>query len=429
MINNVVKPAVKSALMMAGTSSGALMGGTAGASMGGPSGALIGKQAGSAMGGMVAAKISKLIGSGDYATTDTRCNSLMCGQPKPYDSFGSNGGVRITHREYLADVFTSNVSNQFSITAYSINPGLSQFAPFLANLAQNFEEYHLNGLIFEFISTTSPYTTGNSLGSVITAMEYNAAALPFNNKQQMENSDFSISTRFDKNIMYGVECKDPAQNKFYVRSGISPLPLTTTDFGIFYIATQPGSTFPTSSTIGELWITYDVVLLKPKISLARFGYGHWFGFGSSVSALYANPATVATSSVLYGTLASATLSQLSASTFSITLPSSNPGDVYQVIVTLIATTITGGSFSESSQISASPLNVLSATSAVKVSSIFNIANNNEAASVAFYTVTTASEPGLLPTIIYNVPSLTTQQTISADVIVNCVGNGYSLATI
>jgi hypothetical protein len=107
---------------------------------------------------------------------------------------------------------------------------------------------------------------------LIMAMEYNAAAPVFSSKSQMENSDYACSCRFDKSMLYGVECKSSVQNDFYIRAQTGNLPLTTTDFGLMQVATAPSASFPTNSVIGELWMSYDVVFRRPKASPARFGY-------------------------------------------------------------------------------------------------------------------------------------------------------------
>jgi len=202
-------------------------------------------------------------------------NSLIAGgKPDAGASFGSTHDVvRIRHREYISDLYTGPTAGVFSNNTLSVNPGLSTTFPYLAPIAANFEEYRFRGLVFEFVSSTSPYLAGGAMGTLVAAMQYNPLAEPFSNKPQMENSDYAVSSRFDTNLMYGVECKEFTQNSYLVRYSDSA-PLTAYDVGTFQFATAPGSTFPVNSTIGELWVSYDIELMRPRISQARFGIGH-----------------------------------------------------------------------------------------------------------------------------------------------------------
>lgn len=258
-LNSVVREGLKGA----GAAGGAYLGGQLGMS-----------RTGSRMGSGIGARISKLIGTGDYATSvDVAMNSLVKPGATQYASFGdSKTSVRLCHREYLQDAFTGPTANVFHSTAFQINPGLSNTFPFLSQIAGNFEEYKIHGLVFEYVSTTSPYNSTSAMGSVIMAMEYNANSPPFTSKPQMENSDFAISARPDKSMIYGVECVDNATNHLFVRGGPGNLPLTTTDIGLFQFATL--TPLAVNTTLGEIWVSYDIELFRPKISPFKPGYYH-----------------------------------------------------------------------------------------------------------------------------------------------------------
>jgi len=260
---------VRQGLRSAGTAGGAYLGSQVGMA-----------NTGARMGKTVGARISKLIGSGDYATSvDVTMNSLCKPGMNQYASFAdSKSSVRLCHREYLQDAFTGSLVSVFNNTGFAINPGLSNTFPFLSQIANNFEEYKFHGLVFEFVSTTSPYNAGSQMGSVIMAMEYNAESALYTSKPQMENSDFAISARPDKSMLYGVVCADNAVHHLYVRSGPSTIPLTSTDIGLFQFATL--SPLNANTTLGEIWVTYDVELFRPKISPFKPGYYH---LGATVS--------------------------------------------------------------------------------------------------------------------------------------------------
>lgn len=238
-------------------------GGVAGTYLGNPNG-------GRKVGKKLAARLSKLVGTGDYASNSSELamNSLIKPGVNQYATFGDNTScVRIQHREYVKDIFAGDAGT-FSSTSIAVNPGLRASFPYLSGLAQNFEEYRLNGMVFEIVSTTSPYNATSAMGSTIVAMQYNAASSPFTSKAQMENSDFAISARLDKSVMYGIECKDLANNNLFIRSAdvSSSVPLTSTDVGLLQIALQTGTGIPSGSVIGELWVSYDIDLMRPHIS-------------------------------------------------------------------------------------------------------------------------------------------------------------------
>lgn len=283
-IKNALKPIVKEALSQGGAAIGGLMA---------PGGAIFGKELGR--------RLSKIIGSGDYET-NTSVNELIHPPGGAASAtFGVDGQtIHLKRREFLGDISAPAVPGTFTNVVYPINAGLRRTFPFLSQIADNYEEYCFNGLVFEFISSASPFINNSSLGTIIASMQYNSSSPAFTDKYTMENSSAAISTRLDKNLMYGVECAKGAnpQNCYYVRSGGSPLPVTTTDLGNFEIALAPSSTVPANAVIGELWVTYDVMLKRPCLNPDRFGLTHYLRTGISASAPFG---TATVSSTIVGT--------------------------------------------------------------------------------------------------------------------------------
>jgi len=322
-VKDVAKSAVKSALIAGGGAAGGVVGSKFG--MG-----LAGKQLGNALG----AKMSRILGGGDYTVNnEVAVNALMRGTGTRVSadanaSFAStNSSVRVRHREFIQDVLTGPTAGAFNNLSLPVNPGLPGVFPYLASIAQNFEEYKFHGLVFEFVSTTSPYNSNSAIGSVIMAMEYNPLTTPFNSKPQMENSDYAVSMRFDKCAMYGVECSEFLQNMYFVRYSATS-PLSAYDVGSFQIATAPASTFSASSVIGELWVSYDIELMRPRICPARYGLYHWYG---SPIAGGATTLPNYTAKSMIGTLSNVTQS---GNLF--TLIDVNQGDVYLINVNFYA---------------------------------------------------------------------------------------------
>jgi hypothetical protein len=230
----------------------------------------LGSTHGAQLGSSIASYLSRISGMGAYRLS----GNALAGPDVP--AFRRDElGVRVAHREYIGDIIgTTAFANNVQL---SLNPGVSATFPWLSQLATNFEQYKLHGCAFEYKTTsgTSIGSTNTALGTVIMATQYDVYDTPFTTKQQMENYQFGSSCVPFENMVHPIECK-PSQttvDKLYIRSGSISGDQRLYDLGLFQLATagmQSGVT-----TIGELWVTYDVTLMKPKISSAAQLFGHW----------------------------------------------------------------------------------------------------------------------------------------------------------
>ncbi len=246
---------------------------------------------GAAIGSQVGNFLSDILGMGDY---EVKSNSLSTvGSIMPATSgvptfHSEKRSVRVKHREYLGDV---NSSVAFALQAYSINPGLSQTFPWLSSLAENFQAYRFHGLVFEFWSTSSNAlnNVNTALGTVVMATQYNAARANFTSKAEMEQYEFATSCKPSMSMIHPVECAslEAPLSELYIRTGALPAGevLQFYDYGKFQLATVG---MQNANNIGELWVSYDVELYKPRISP-----GLWAGSYQRVSnAAYDNNNTL-----------------------------------------------------------------------------------------------------------------------------------------
>jgi len=212
--------------------------------------------------------ISSLItGFGDYKVEG---NSLMTGGIDPPTVVNSvnSGGVIIRHREYLQDI---SASTPFSLLTFPINPGQLSTFPWLSSIAAHFEQYKFRGLLFEFKSLSSDAVlstaTSSALGSIVMATQYNALSPPFPNKFVMENYEFANSSKPSISFIHPVECKrvDTTIVELYTRTGAPQVnsDLRLYDLGNFSIAAVGMQA--STGIAGELWCTYEIEFLKPKI--------------------------------------------------------------------------------------------------------------------------------------------------------------------
>lgn len=258
---------------------GSTLGSAAGAALGSMIAPGVGTSAGAGMGSTLGGELGGLFksitGWGDYTV---RSNSLMF-PDRIVPSFGEDS-IRVKKREYITDI---NATTAFTNNSFPVNPGLSEVFPWLCSIANNYEQYRWNGLIFQFVSTSSDAiasTTDLGMGQVILASDYNAADAAYVNAQQMLGSMFSNSAKVSENILHAVECAptDVPNKLYYVRSGDVPsgADIRLYDMLNFQLATQK---MPANYTgAGQLWVTYDITLCK-SVQNNQLGYDintDWF---------------------------------------------------------------------------------------------------------------------------------------------------------
>lgn len=212
--------------------------------------------------------IGKIFGSGDYVTASdgVRSNSLMHSNQIP--SFASNKNeVRIRHREYLGDVYSASVAGAFQIQSFAINPGLSNVFPWLSQVCgATFQQHRINGMVYEFrsMSADALNSTNTALGSVVMATDYDSKDNVFTSKQQMENTMFGVSCKPSSCMLHAIECarSQTSVSELYIRAGAVPsgADIRLYDLGRFSIATQGCQ--GTNVNLGELWVSYDITLIK-----------------------------------------------------------------------------------------------------------------------------------------------------------------------
>lgn len=263
-VNKMGSTGVSSAMKMAG--------GALGGAFGMP---VLGSRAGGAL--------AALLGHGDY---EVRVNSLMGKVPKdshvagamvPFFSKEGRHGVRVTEREYLGDIITA-ANGAFKVQTFRINPGLNSSFPWLSTVAQQFEEWQPLGLVYEFVSTSASYGGGSSqaLGAVAMATDYDVLDPTYSSMIQLQNEEAACSTRSSENLVHGVECdlSERGRRVFFCRSGPPPTGSTLMDYdlGVLSVATQ-GSPTAAATTVGQLWVSYDVAFYKKNLYGGQLGLG------------------------------------------------------------------------------------------------------------------------------------------------------------
>lgn len=214
-----------------------------------------------------------LSGKGAYSVHNIRKNSLLAMGDPPVvrNSRTQEGATVIRHREYLGLVTSSAIANTFKIDTYPLNPAQSVSFPWLSALAQNYEEYQPNGVVYEFKSTCSDAiasSTNLALGQIMMATQYDPLDSPFADDISMLNYEYAQSCKVSESACHFVECdyKQSPIIRLYTRPGApsDSADLRFSDFGNFSIAST--GLQGTSVVLGQLWVSYEFLCFKPKVN-------------------------------------------------------------------------------------------------------------------------------------------------------------------
>lgn len=233
----------------------------------------VGKAAGGAL--------STILGMGDYAVKE---NLFLEGRLPQMVNLPGGGGTVIRFQEYISDIYTTaDIANPagFNIQSFLINAANSDCFPWLNQLAQNYEQYYIEGMVFEFRSTSADAlnSTNTALGSVMMATQYDVADPVFRTKAEMLNYEYSNSTKPSDTCMHMIECapNQTVLNGLYCLDGALP---AGTDARLYHLGRFSIATVgfqAANVNIGELHVTYQVRLLKPKL-YASIGNGIDFAY-------------------------------------------------------------------------------------------------------------------------------------------------------
>lgn len=230
-------------------------------------GGWLGSKAGELIGGLAHSTFTGITGLGAYKVKQ---NVFLSGRLPEVVNNPQGGGVVVRFQEYLSDIITDGSANTFNIQTFIINAANPRTFPFLSQIAANFEQYELQGMIFEFKSTSADALSSinTALGTVMMATQYDVLDVPFASKLNMLNYEFSSSVKPSESCLHMVECapRQTTITELYtlynsnVPEGADP---RLYHLGNFHIATTGFQ--GTDVNIGQLHVTYQVRLLKPKL--------------------------------------------------------------------------------------------------------------------------------------------------------------------
>lgn len=244
----------------------------------------------------------RITGMGDYKMGEQMAhikkNSLFQDAKNQPPSF-SNGmsSFIFEHSEYIGDIVSSSIAGGYSVQSFNVSPSDPACFPWLCSIAENFQQYEVEGMIFRFESTSgsSVASTNTAIGSVMGLFSYDYADPLPTSKQSFLQYDGCVDARANESFLVGVECAPDSlpYNKLYLGTPTVGQDPRMNYKGKFVIASNglPG----TSVVIGELWCHYKV-----RLSIASLPNINSIGGEINGSIRFTN--TGATNSLPYGSL-------------------------------------------------------------------------------------------------------------------------------
>jgi hypothetical protein len=183
---------------------------------------------------------------------------VQVGRPNFSTVPGSDGRVRVRHREFVADVPGSVA---YAISSYSVNPGQATTFPWLNAIARCYETYVFHSLRFEYMPAV-----GTSVSGVVTlAVDYDAADPGPSSKVELLQMHGAVrGSPWDYTTLV---CDKPDLNKLpqhFTRKAqwvAGAGDIKTYDVGNLFVSTMG---MLSAATVGELYVTYDIELRTPQ---------------------------------------------------------------------------------------------------------------------------------------------------------------------
>lgn len=179
-----------------------------------------------------------------------------------------DGPLLLSNREFICKIYAPSKPGEFINLVFDINPGLVATFPWLSQVACNFDEYELIQLCFTYKPVVAEYaSTTGAVGQVAMAVQYDVCDDPFDNIQTALRSYKATSSKTSEMQLQWVEC-DPKLNSGsagkYTRTGPTCKDLKDYDLGkLNLMVTDCPSTY-VDQAMGELWVSYKVLVRKPK---------------------------------------------------------------------------------------------------------------------------------------------------------------------
>lgn len=183
---------------------------------------------------------------------------------KPQTKNLPNGDILVTHREFIQDV---SGSTGFVVEPLPLNPGLSRVFPWLSQIANNYESYLFERLVFGYETQS-----GTSVpGSVILTVDYDPSDdQPVSKTQALAYRNAVRSPTWSGSSHRSLLEDLRKRKTYFVRRGSlnNPAAVNSYDVGKLYVCTVGQANV---AVIGELFVEYTVRLITPQLGDPSIG--------------------------------------------------------------------------------------------------------------------------------------------------------------
>jgi hypothetical protein len=244
-------------------------------------GASIGGKIGSWLGDKAGSLIKHLTGMGAYKISK---NTIL--DPSHIASFSDRPNAhRIQHREFLFDVISSTAA--FNVQTIDISPTLQSTFPWLASLANVYEQYRMLGAIVEYVPLSGD-GTAQAQGYVSLATEYDSNKPAPANKLYLENFDCAVQSTPGQALLHPLECDPDLTSVPVLYTSPNGVPLASENKNFVSFANTflaYGGHQANGAVLGSLYLVYDIQLIKPRMSMVvpPQAQMHWRGVSPSNS--------------------------------------------------------------------------------------------------------------------------------------------------
>ena len=328
-----------------------------------------------------------LVGPGAY---DVMQGPIESFQPATFSGHDVDR-IRVKSREYLGAV---QGSAAFILKTLILNPGLQQVFPQLSKLSMHYQQYKFHGLVFQYHSTSSDSVAGadTALGEVLMANQPDSTEANPISKQEMVGLDGAKQSKPSSDQLHGIECAGDYSTMKYIRHG-DPIEATQDsaryDLGKVHLGVEGCNAAVTR--IGELWVAYDVELIRSRDSR-----------GQEVAAASIHVPNSAQDLFFGGVGANIRYNSIGCTfdTNTITFPQFLVSGDYKITITLIGSATVGAAFSLQSPMTIALANcsILNEYQSSGRNQVLTAGDNSSVTTVTTMTVRVNSPNGLAATV-------------------------------
>lgn len=235
----------------------------------------VGGKIGSFLGGKMHAFLQRIFGSGDYSVSQApgefKQNSILGAGSIPRMHSTAEGGVKISFHEYCFDI---GVTAGLQIKSEPISVTNPRLFPFLHKIAGLFQQVRFDGLCFviKSLSSNAVVAPVQGLANMGASIRYDNNSPPPTTTTEVLNSYMSEAYAITQSFIVGAECAT-GMNQFSLLNILAPGQVPTNlqlyQLGILdWFATGGPNPYEKAA---QFWVTYEVELIKPRITVGGGG--------------------------------------------------------------------------------------------------------------------------------------------------------------